>query len=91
MNEWSALGLFILLFAPALGRWSTIAGIITIVVGVAVIAILSENLVGALGVSGVVCLASGFVYNKKTGEVVVTDILMYISGVVLLILPFFLL
>ena len=88
MNEWSALGLFILLFAPALGRLSTIAGIVTIAVGVAVIAILSESLVGSCGVSGVVCLASGFIYAKKTGEIVITDGLMFAAGIVLIILGF---
>ena len=88
MSEWSVLGLFILLFAPALGRLSTIAGLITIVAGITVIAMLSGNLTGALGVAAVTCFATSYVYSKKTGEMVVTDWLMHIAGIVSGVLAF---
>ena len=88
MNEWSVLGLIVILLAPAIGRLTTIGGIITVCVGVGIMALLSGNLCGSLGVSGVVCLAAAYTYHKVTGEPELVDGLMLVVGIVCLILGF---
>lgn len=88
MNEWAVLGLFVILFAPAIGRLTTIGGIITVCVGVGIMALLSGNLCASFGLSGLVCVASGYTYHKVTGEPEIVDGLMLVVGIVCLILAF---
>ena len=88
MEEWGAIGLFILLFTPTLGRLHWIAGLVSIVAGVLVMILTGNDSVGSLGIAGVVCIASGFTHNKITGEIVITDIFSYVAGILLIILAF---
>lgn len=85
MEEWGAIGLLILFFAPALGRLQWVLGLLTLAAGVIVMLLSGADSVGALGIAGLVCVGSGFCYHKITGGIVITDILSFITGIVLII------
>lgn len=80
------IGFFILAFAPTLGRLHWIAGLITYAAGFLTMIIAGCELAVALAIGGVVMVASSFVHNKITGDIVITDIFGYIIGIVLIIL-----
>lgn len=88
MEEWGVIGFFVLLFAPTLGRLHWLAGVVTIAAGILVMLLAGGDSVGALGISGLVCIASSYVHNKTTGDIEIVDIFSYIAGIVLIILAF---
>ena len=85
MSEWAVLGFFILFFAPTLGRLHWIAGLATIAVGIIIMMIFGTDSLGALGIAGLTCIASGYTHHKITGEIIITDILSFVSGIGLII------
>ncbi|MBO7287097.1 MAG: hypothetical protein J6U85_02590 [Bacteroidales bacterium] len=82
------IGFIILLFTPTLGRLHWIAGLVSIVAGVLVMILTSNDSVGSLGMAGLACIGSGFTHKKITGEIVITDIFTYVAGILLIILAF---
>ena len=88
MEEWGVIGFFILFFAPALGRLHWIAGVGTVVAGIVVMLLSGGESSGVLGCAGLTCIAGSYITNKKTGDIIIVDVLNYIAGIVLVILAF---
>jgi hypothetical protein len=88
MEDWGAIGFFILLFAPIIGRLHWIIGVVTIAAGILVMLLAGGDGAGSLGISGLVCISSSYVTDKLTGDIEIVDIVSYIAGIVLLILAF---
>lgn len=84
METWGVIGFFILIASNALGRLHTIPGIIALVIGIIVIICAGGDSAGALAIAGVVTICSSFVYNIL-GDMEITDIVSYITGVILII------